>query len=205
MLQTAIVKDAYPDEQGPLPLPPDGHGPRRHGRRLLLNRREHVQALYGRLPVKSSKTTKDGRTRRKGLPGRPFCLKQKKIKRKRERFMEIRLLEDPAEKRAVTRLVLEDLPEWFGIPESAGRHILRRGAAQPFFLRVSGTGTPGRLLLSPRDREGHRRGGRDGRAPGIPPAGHRPGAFTAGEGGRAREGVFVFAGQDGADGALCGV
>ena len=31
--------------------------------------------------------------------------------------MEIRQLTDAAEKQAVTRLILEALPEWFGIPE----------------------------------------------------------------------------------------
>lgn len=45
--------------------------------------------------------------------------------------MEIRLLEDPAEKRAVTRLVLEDLPEWFGIPEAREAYIAE-SAACPF-------------------------------------------------------------------------
>ena len=32
--------------------------------------------------------------------------------------MEIRQLTDAAEKQAVTRLILEALPEWFGIPEA---------------------------------------------------------------------------------------
>ena len=54
--------------------------------------------------------------------------------------MEIRLLEDPAEKRAVTRLVLEDLPEWFGIPEAREAYIAE-SAACPFFCAFL-DGTP---------------------------------------------------------------
>lgn len=54
--------------------------------------------------------------------------------------MEIRLLEDPAEKRAVTRLVLEDLPEWFGIPQAREAYIAE-SAAQPFFCAFL-DGTP---------------------------------------------------------------
>lgn len=34
--------------------------------------------------------------------------------------MEIRQLTDAAEKQAVTRLILEALPEWFGIPAGPG-------------------------------------------------------------------------------------
>ena len=37
--------------------------------------------------------------------------------------MEIRQLTDAAEKQAVTRLILEALPEWFGIPEAREEYI----------------------------------------------------------------------------------
>jgi len=37
--------------------------------------------------------------------------------------MEIRQIADNREKKAVTRLILEALPEWFGIPEARERYI----------------------------------------------------------------------------------
>ena len=40
--------------------------------------------------------------------------------------MEIRQLTDAAEKQAVTRLILEALPEWFGIPEAREEYIRER-------------------------------------------------------------------------------
>ena len=60
--------------------------------------------------------------------------------------MEIRLLEDPAEKRAVTRLVLEDLPEWFGIPQAREAYIAE-SAACPFFCAFLEGGPAGFLYL----------------------------------------------------------
>ena len=46
--------------------------------------------------------------------------------------MEIRQLTDAAEKQAVTRLILEALPEWFGIPEAREEYI-RESAGRIFF------------------------------------------------------------------------
>ena len=46
--------------------------------------------------------------------------------------MEIRQLTDAAEKQAVTRLILEALPEWFGIPEAREAYI-RESAGRIFF------------------------------------------------------------------------
>ena len=40
--------------------------------------------------------------------------------------MEIRQLTDSTEKQAVTRLILEALPEWFGIPEAREEYIRRQ-------------------------------------------------------------------------------
>ncbi len=39
---------------------------------------------------------------------------------------------DPERKRAIAREVLEDLPEWFGIPESTEEYICESGN-MPFF------------------------------------------------------------------------
>ena len=48
--------------------------------------------------------------------------------------MEIRQLTDAAEKQAVTRLILEALPEWFGIPESTAAYIAE--SRQDILLRL---------------------------------------------------------------------
>ncbi len=41
-------------------------------------------------------------------------------------------VEDPAEKQRIARLILEALPDWFGIPESREQYI-KESATQPFF------------------------------------------------------------------------
>ncbi len=46
--------------------------------------------------------------------------------------MEIKQLIDPLEKKAITRLVLEALPEWFGIPEAREGYI-KESADKLFF------------------------------------------------------------------------
>ena len=46
--------------------------------------------------------------------------------------MEVRQVADDGEKRRITRLVLEALPEWFGIPEERERYVAEC-AGHPFF------------------------------------------------------------------------
>lgn len=49
--------------------------------------------------------------------------------------MRIITIEDPAQKRAIAREVLLDLPEWFGIPESTEAYI-RESGSMPFFAAM---------------------------------------------------------------------
>ena len=46
--------------------------------------------------------------------------------------MDIRAITDAAEKQRITRLILEALPDWFGIPESRENYI-RECAGLPYF------------------------------------------------------------------------
>ena len=46
--------------------------------------------------------------------------------------MHITRIESPEWKQTIAREVLEDLPEWFGIPESKEEYI-RESAGMPFF------------------------------------------------------------------------
>ena len=60
--------------------------------------------------------------------------------------MEIRRLTDAAEKQAVTRLILEALPEWFGIPEAREEYI-RESAGRIFFCAYDRSRPVGFLCL----------------------------------------------------------
>ena len=60
--------------------------------------------------------------------------------------MEIRQLTDAAEKQAVTRLILEALPEWFGIPEAREEYI-RESAGRIFFCTYDRNRPVGFLYL----------------------------------------------------------
>ena len=60
--------------------------------------------------------------------------------------MEIRQLTDAAEKQAVTRLILEALPEWFGIPEAREEYI-RESAGRIFFCAYDRNRPVGFLCL----------------------------------------------------------
>ena len=60
--------------------------------------------------------------------------------------MEIRQLTDAAEKQAVTRLILEALPEWFGIPEAREAYI-RESAGRIFFCAYDRNRPVGFLCL----------------------------------------------------------
>ena len=83
--------------------------------------------------------------------------------------MEIREQKDAADKRRITRQILEALPDWFGIPEAREGYI-EKSAGQPFFAAFDGETPVGFLYLvqTGRDtaelyvmgvlREYHRRG-----------------------------------------------
>lgn len=83
--------------------------------------------------------------------------------------MEIREQKDAADKRRITRQILEALPDWFGIPEAREGYI-EKSAGQPFFAAFDGETPIGFLYLvqTGRDtaelyvmgvlREYHRRG-----------------------------------------------
>ena len=65
--------------------------------------------------------------------------------------MEIRQLTDAAEKQAVTRLILEALPEWFGIPEARNRPV------GFLYLKETGNATVELYVMGIR-KEYHRQG-----------------------------------------------
>ena len=64
----------------------------------------------------------------------------------RRGIMEIRQLTDAAEKQAVTRLILEALPEWFGIPEAREEYI-RESVGRIFFCAYDRNRPVGFLCL----------------------------------------------------------
>lgn len=60
--------------------------------------------------------------------------------------MFITKINDPDRKRAIAREVLEDLPEWFGIPESTEEYI-RESGNMPFFAAVEGEDVLGFMAM----------------------------------------------------------
>ncbi len=46
--------------------------------------------------------------------------------------MDIKQLTDDFEKQSVTRVILQALPDWFGIPEAIDEYV-RESAGKPFF------------------------------------------------------------------------
>ena len=59
--------------------------------------------------------------------------------------MEIREITTPDEKRRITRLILEALPDWFGIPEAREEYI-EKSVKQPFFAAFDGENAVGFTL-----------------------------------------------------------
>lgn len=104
------------------------------------------------------------------------------------------------EKKTIARQVLEALPEWFGIPQAREEYIAD-SAEQTFFAAEEAGRVIGFLCLKEtgRDtmelavmgvcREYHRRG-------------CGPSAFCGGEGRSGCGGIFLFAGENGADGTI---
>ena len=65
---------------------------------------------------------------------------------------EIRPIENAAEKRAISRAILEALPEWFGIPEAREEYI-RESADKLFFAAADGETPIGFLYLKETGRD----------------------------------------------------
>ena len=61
--------------------------------------------------------------------------------------MEIREITTPDEKRRITRLILESLPDWFGLPEAREEYI-EKSVKQPFFAAFDGENAVGFLYLA---------------------------------------------------------
>ena len=55
-------------------------------------------------------------------------------------------LEDPDKREAAARAILEDLPEWFGLPESTASYI-RESREQPFWADLEGACVRGFITL----------------------------------------------------------
>ena len=66
--------------------------------------------------------------------------------------MEIREVTQQSEKRQIARLVLEDLPDWFGIPEARENYV-REGAGLPFFAAYHEAQPVGFLCLKKTGRD----------------------------------------------------
>ena len=65
---------------------------------------------------------------------------------------EIRQIENAAEKQAISRAILEALPEWFGIPEAREEYI-RESADKLFFAAADGETPIGFLYLKETGRD----------------------------------------------------
>ena len=61
-------------------------------------------------------------------------------------------VEEATEKQRISRIVLEALPDWFGIPESREQYI-RESAAQPFFVALDAEKPIGFLCLKETGKE----------------------------------------------------
>ena len=61
--------------------------------------------------------------------------------------MEIREIATAGEKQRIARLVLEALPDWFGIPEAREEYI-GKSASRPFFAAFDGERAIGFLCLA---------------------------------------------------------
>ena len=60
--------------------------------------------------------------------------------------MMIREIQEPAEKQKITRMILEALPDWFGVTESREEYI-RDSAGLPFFAAFDGDAPAGFVCL----------------------------------------------------------
>ena len=61
--------------------------------------------------------------------------------------MEVREITAAEEKQRIARLILESLPDWFGIPEAREEYI-EKSVKQPFFAAFDGENAVGFLYLA---------------------------------------------------------
>lgn len=66
--------------------------------------------------------------------------------------IEIRKIENAEEKRRICRVILEALPEWFGIPEARAEYV-SESADKPFFAAMDGENPVGFLCLKETGRD----------------------------------------------------
>lgn len=66
--------------------------------------------------------------------------------------IEIRKIENAEEKRRICRVILEALPEWFGIPEAREEYV-SESADKPFFAAMDGENPVGFLCLKETGRD----------------------------------------------------
>ena len=66
--------------------------------------------------------------------------------------MLVREVSQPQEKMRIARLILEALPDWFGVPESQENYI-RQSAGLPFFAACDGTRPIGFICLKQTGRD----------------------------------------------------
>ena len=66
--------------------------------------------------------------------------------------IEIRKIENAEEKRRICRVILEALPEWFGIPEAREEYV-SESADKPFFAATDGENPVGFLCLKETGRD----------------------------------------------------
>ena len=113
--------------------------------------------------------------------------------------IEIRKIENAEEKRRICRVILEALPEWFGIPEAREEYV-SESADKLFFAAMDGENPVGFLYLKETGRDTV-----ELYVMGVLKARHRTGAGRAGGSGQmggARGGLCVHAGENGADGEI---
>lgn len=66
--------------------------------------------------------------------------------------MEVREITAAEEKQCIARLILEALPDWFGIPEAREEYI-EKSVKQPFFAAFDGENAVGFLYLAETGRD----------------------------------------------------
>ena len=71
--------------------------------------------------------------------------------------MEVREITAAEEKQCIARLILESLPDWFGIPEAREEYI-EKSVKQPFFAAFDGENAVGFLYLAETGRDTAERG-----------------------------------------------
>lgn len=121
------------------------------------------------------------------------------MEKEKQMTTEVRTIENAEEKRRICRVILEALPEWFGIPEAREEYV-SESADKPFFAAMDGENPVGFLCLKETGRDTV-----ELYVMGVLKARHRTGAGRAlveAAKRAARGGLCVHAGENGADGEI---